>query len=462
VVRSRWSTALAFVVFATAAVAATPSSLSFAYTIGGAIPPPQSLSLSGSGVFSASASSVGSWLALRSLTGPVPGVLDVVANPRGLSAGAYTGAVLLSYQNAASQTVPVTLVVTAGILAPPANFTDALTISPSSLTFSYQPGGANPPSQALTVTGSVPPVVVLIAPSASRWLTTSPLSPTSPATLTLFVNPAGLAAGTYPGAVIVSSNGEAQSVNVTLTVSGGTAPAPLHLTSIVNAASFLASPLAPGEIISIFGSGLGPETPAPRRLTPFNVVDTALAGTRVIIDGKPAPILFTQSDQVNTIVPYSVAGRSTVLLQLEYQGVRTSDATLSVADAAPAIFTLDGTGRGQAALLNQDTSINFDLNPASRGTIAVLYATGAGVMTPASQDGAITGAALARPLLAVSVLVDGQDAQITYAGSAPGQVAGALQVNFRVPPQSRTGSAVGLLLKVGRFTSQPGVTISIR
>ena len=83
-------------------------------------------------------------------------------------------------------------------------------------------------------------------------------------------------------------------------------------------------------------------------------------------------------------------------------------------------------------------------------------------MFPASEDGAITGALLARPLASVAVNVDGQDARVTYAGSAPGLVAGVLQVNFQLPLQVRTGAAVPLLLKVGRFTSQSGVTLAIR
>jgi len=83
-------------------------------------------------------------------------------------------------------------------------------------------------------------------------------------------------------------------------------------------------------------------------------------------------------------------------------------------------------------------------------------------MTPSSPDGAITGLDLAHPVETVTVLIDGQNAPVLYAGSAPYEVSGVLQVNFRIPPQVRTGAAVGLLLKVGRFTSQPGVTLAIR
>jgi uncharacterized protein (TIGR03437 family) len=275
-----------------------------------------------------------------------------------------------------------------------------------------------------------------------------------------------LAAGIYPASLNFTSSGGSQSVGVTLTVTGGgppevISPAP-RMTKILNAASLLSSPLAPGEIISIFGSELGPPDGEQLRITPLNVVDTALAGVRVIINGRAAPVLYAQAGQVNTIVPYSAASPSTITVQLEYQGVRTPTAAFSVADAAPAVFTIDGSGRGQGAILNEDTSVNSGLNPADRGTIAVLYATGAGAMTPDSEDGSITGTLLPRPLLPVSVLVDGQNAAILYAGAAPGLVAGALQVNFRIPAQVPMGKTVGILLKVGRFTSQSGVTIAIR
>jgi uncharacterized protein (TIGR03437 family) len=240
-----------------------------------------------------------------------------------------------------------------------------------------------------------------------------------------------------------------------------TAPLPT-ITSLVSGASFLPSPLAPGEIISLFGRGLGPSDSVPMRLTPGGLVDNSLSGTRVIIDGTPAPMLYTQAGLVSAIVPFSVAGKSTVQVQVEYQGVRSAPVSFLVAAAAPAIFSIDGSGRGQGAILDQDTSVNSDLNPADRGSVIVLYASGAGQMDPPSDDGAITGDVLATPLAAVSVLVDGQNTEILYAGAAPGLVAGVLQVNLRLPPQISTGSAVGILLKVGRFTSQPGVTVAIR
>lgn len=445
-------------------------SLSFSATAGAPSPAQQSVSIACSGAagqFLATATSNGGWLSVSPFSGNTPAALIVSVNSIGLAAGSYSGSVSASSAACgATPVLPVTVTVSA---APGPVPSPVLTITPSSLAFTYQTGSVNPFDQTISLGGSAGQIFTATA-SSSGWLAVSPPGAATPANLTVAVNPSALVAGTYSGVILIATNsgstGTSQSVAVTLTVSTAAAPPiviPIpNISSLVNAASLLATPLAPGEIISFFGRGLGPVESAQFRLTPSGLIDNSLVGTRVIVDGAPAPIVYTQAGQVNAIVPYSVAGKSTVQVMVEYQGVRSAPASFAVAAASPAIFTIDGSGHGQGAILDQDTSVNSDLNPADRGSIMVLYATGAGQMDPAGIDGAITGRDLARPLAAVSVLVDGQDTEILYAGAAPGLVAGALQVNFRLPPQVRTGAAIGVLLKVGRFTSQPGVTLAIR
>jgi len=446
--------------------------LSFTATGGGTAPPQQTVSLSCGGSaaqFLATANSNGSWLFVSPSGGTTPGTLNVSVNPGGLAAGSYTGSINATASSCgAAPALPVILTVN----PPPAPVTNpSLTISPGAITFTYQTGSSNPADQTLllTVSGGASLAFTAMA-SSPGWLSVSPPSGAAPATLNVSANPAGMAAGTYSGAILVAtgtgSASSSQNVAVTLTVSAAVAqpitnPVPI-ISSLVNGASMLVSPLAPGEIISFFGRGLGPTDSASFLVTPAGLVGNSLGGTRVIIDGTPAPMLYTQAGQVNAIVPFSVAGKSTVQVQLEYQGIRSAPASFVVADAAPAIFSIDGSGSGQGAILDQDTSVNSDLNPADRGSIVVLYASGAGQMVPTATDGAITGTDPARPLAQVSVLVDGQITEVVYAGAAPGLVAGALQVNIRLPQQVRTGSAIGILLKVGRFTSQPGVTMAIR
>ena len=148
----------AIVLFTVAAVAvhptplraaASPTSLSFAYKIGAALPPLQSLSLTGAGFYSASATSSRNWLTIGALIGPLPSSLAVTATPQGLAAGSYTGAISLLYQNAPPQTIPVTLLVTPAD-PPPGNSIEGLLISPTSLGFTFQYGAAIPPSRAFT------------------------------------------------------------------------------------------------------------------------------------------------------------------------------------------------------------------------------------------------------------------------------------------------------------------------
>ena len=448
------------------------ASLTFTANSGAAAPPQQTVSLNCSGgaaQFLATATSNGGWLFVSPSGGTTPGTLAVSVNPGGLAAGSYAGSINAAANSCgAAPALPVTLTVNP---APAAVTNPSLAISPGSLSFAYQAGSANPADQTilLTLTGGAGLAFTAAATSAG-WLSVNPPGGSAPASLAVSVNPAGLLAGMYSGVILITTSagttGSSQNVAVTLTVSTPppppvTTPVPL-ITSLVSGASLLPSPLAPGEIISIFGRGLGPTDSASFVLTAAGLVDNSLAGTRVIIDGTPAPVLSTQAGQVSAVVPFSTAGKSTVSVQLEYQGVRSAPASFVVAAAAPAIFTVDGSGHGQGAILDQDTSVNSDLNPADRGSIVVLYASGAGQMAPDSEDGAITATDPAQPVAPVSVLVDGQDTEVIYAGAAPGLVAGILQVDFRVPPQVRTGAAIGILLKVGRFTSQPGVTLAIR
>ena len=115
--------------------------------------------------------------------------------------------------------------------------------------------------------------------------------------------------------------------------------------SLVNAASFLSGPVAPGEIISLFGTGFGPGSLTTLRLT-AGLVNTTLGGTRVLFDGVPAPLIYTVENQLSAVVPYAVAGKSSTQVQVEYRGTRSAPVTLQLAPAFPAIFTVDSSGRG--------------------------------------------------------------------------------------------------------------------
>jgi uncharacterized protein (TIGR03437 family) len=120
---------------------------------------------------------------------------------------------------------------------------------------------------------------------------------------------------------------------------------------------------------------------------------------------------------------------------VEYNGTPSNPATIEIVEAAPAILTLDAPSPrgGRAAALNQDGTINSPDNPAPVGSILTLFATGAGVMQPATPDGQVVATAISDAVLPAYVGFPGASAEILYAGSAPGIVAGVLQVNVRVP-----------------------------
>ena len=246
-------------------------------------------------------------------------------------------------------------------------------------------------------------------------------------------------------------------------VSSPTAPLPAPAgPRAANAASYASGPIAPGEIVAIFGSAVGPDTPV--GVTSINaagLVDSVLAGSRVLFDGVPAPVIFTSSKQINVITPYAVAAKSSVQVATEYLGVRSPAVSIPMAASAPGIFTASGSGTGQGAILNEDGSVNSSANPARRGSIVVIYATGEGQTNPAGLDGKIAAGTLPAPVLPVSVTVNSTAADVLYAGAAPGLVAGALQVNVRVPLNAPSGNNA-ILCGIGSAFSQPGVTIAIQ
>jgi uncharacterized protein (TIGR03437 family) len=249
----------------------------------------------------------------------------------------------------------------------------------------------------------------------------------------------------------------------TFTIIQGPAEVVLAAQSVVNAASYLAGPVAPGEIVSLFGAFPGPAAPAALELSPDGqYVTNSLAGTKVFFGDVAAPLLYVSATQVSAVAPYALAGQSETQVRLEHQGLASKPVTLKVAPSAPALFTADASGKGQAAVLNQDYRVNSPSRPAARNSVVMLFATGAGQTEPAGVDGQITGQTLPKPLLPVSVRIGGVEAPVLYAGAAPGLVSGVLQVNVRVPQQAAAGSAVPVVLKVGEAESQAQVTLAVQ
>jgi uncharacterized protein (TIGR03437 family) len=231
------------------------------------------------------------------------------------------------------------------------------------------------------------------------------------------------------------------------------------VTGVVNGASYAAGPVAPGEIVAIFGQNLGPQNLA---LTSFDTngqMQTQIAGTQVMFGGLAAPLLYTSNGATAAIVPWEIAGGQTVAFQILRDGQTSSPLQLPVAAASPGIFSMDASGNGPGAILNQDHTLNSSANPAQAGSIVVLYGTGGGPTNPVVGDGAIAtdAASLSNT---VSVQVGGQPATVLYAGSAAGEVAGVMQINLQLPA-GVTGQ-VPVVVTVGGQVSQGTVTVAIQ
>ena len=235
------------------------------------------------------------------------------------------------------------------------------------------------------------------------------------------------------------------------------------LASVTNAASGAlagtAGAIAPGEIVAIRGAALGPPEYAPMTHEHPKLVGTNIAGTRVLFGGQPAALLVASAGEVLAVVPYSVAGSTSTLVQVDYLGDLSTPVSVPVVATAPALFTVDGSGAGQAVAENPTGAMNSSSNPAHAGDTVRLYATGEGV-TNSPYDAVVAGATPPQPLATVSATVGGQSATVAHASGVAGLPPGVLEVDVVVPSGLPAGAAQ-VLLSVGGTASAKGVTIAV-
>ncbi|HEX3743529.1 MAG TPA: IPT/TIG domain-containing protein [Bryobacteraceae bacterium] len=242
---------------------------------------------------------------------------------------------------------------------------------------------------------------------------------------------------------------------------GSTTPA-LTIGAVVSSASGLAGPFAPGELISIYGAGLGPVSGVPFAVDPATGgVDTTLGGTRVLFGSVAAPILYASAGQINAVVPYEMAGQSQAAMQVQY-GSGAASQTVQIASAAPGIFTLDASGSGQAVAVNLDGgTVNGSANPAAKGSYVTVYFTGGGQTSPAGVTGSVTGAVLKWLAQSISVTVGNQPAIVQFDGAAPTFVDGLIQLNIQLSPNTPSGDQP-VAITVGGVTSPVTATVAVK
>jgi uncharacterized protein (TIGR03437 family) len=280
-----------------------------------------------------------------------------------------------------------------------------------------------------------------------------------------------------------ASNGQSYSVQITklegdrTSASGPMSPVPLTGVSsaigpvstalplppviqplgILNAASLVVNtPLSPGSISSLFGLNLAATAQRGTAIPPA----TLLAGTQLLFNGIPAPLFYVSPDQVNFQMPAEISG-PTAQVTAVVNGTTSLAASLPVAPVSPGIFTLDNTGSGQGAVLNQDYSINSAQNPAPAGSAIMIYATGLGQTNPPFTTGQPGGTE--PPNVTVNtpaVLINGSPAQLLFSGLAPG-FPGEYQVNAVIPPGTPSGAAISLQIRIAGQNSNTA-TIAVR
>jgi uncharacterized protein (TIGR03437 family) len=194
--------------------------------------------------------------------------------------------------------------------------------------------------------------------------------------------------------------------------------------TLVHSATLAPGPIAPGEIITIFGAGFDPNQ------------------TQLLFGGEPGTVFYAGIGQINALAPMDLTPNSITDIGIMVGGTKVADVPSQVVSAAPGIFTT-GNGTGQAAAVNQDGTLNSASNPAARGSIVSLYATG---------QGQAAGA--------VSLKIGLYPAQLLYAGPAPG-FPGLMQINAQVPAGFLPPGIQPVVLSVGSATSQAGVTIAV-
>jgi uncharacterized protein (TIGR03437 family) len=202
--------------------------------------------------------------------------------------------------------------------------------------------------------------------------------------------------------------------------------------------------LAPGSLASLFGSGLADGLAIPLRLP----LPASLGGLRVTVGGLTAPLLFVLPYQANLQLPFGLApGTQPVEVTSLYGSVRF-EVTLDA--AAPGIFLL---GPSSGAVLNQDGVLNSAVQPAARGSVLQVFATGFGEVAPAVGTGAqVPLSPLSRTVATVSATLDGQPAPVQFAGLAPG-FAGLYQINVQVPAALAPHAAAQLVIRAGGLES---------
>ena len=298
-----------------------------------------------------------------------------------------------------------------------------------------------------------------ISGSTARWNgQAQPTAVNSATQLTATISPADLKSGIAQVDVVNPGPGGGASNALVLTVAATPA---INAGGTVNAASFAPGPVAPGSLATMFGVNLGLSAAASSSLPlPLQLgIVTGRLGTFAL------PLVFVSPGQVNFQVPWELGNAGSAALTISVGGISSAPQTVSLASAAPGIFTSGGT---QGVILIANSSFlagpagEFpSARPAQRGETISIFATGLGAVTNRPGSGAAAPAdPLAMTLNLPVVTIGGADAEVTFSGLAPG-FAGLYQVNVKVPATTPSGDRIALVMSLlGRDSNT--VTLAVQ
>ena len=252
---------------------------------------------------------------------------------------------------------------------------------------------------------------------------------------------------------------------------------------VVNGAGFTPG-VAPGEIVTVFGTGLGPAEPSQAEEVPLA---DELDGTTAELEGIPAPPFFVSEPQINIQVPFDVPApppggqlneegvpgqRATATLIIRRDGLESAPVELEILAAAPGVFTVTG-GPGQAIAINPDGTLaqpagsipGLVTRPVVVGDPLIVLATGLGQTIPPGVTGANSfdenGEFVRRDTAIVpTVTIGGVAADVAFSGLSP-EFVGVNQLNVIPGAGTPTGDAVPLVIDSAGAASRDDVTIAV-
>lgn len=418
------------------AVSFHPSRMLFQATIGDAPPARRAVTVASASVGTVGLSSTASWLRWAPAPGGDSREFEVWVDPAGLPTGLHTAALRATTGGGDTAALEVTL----RLLGAPDLFTlpDTVSLSFDRALRAAEPGSAGPVTQQVFV-GARRSAAALTLSADAPWLQAEASAGSTPAYLTIAADPSGLPLGLHEGVVtIASGNPESSPVELPVLLDVRSSAAFEAPALILNSATLQPRPVAPGSLVTAFY--LNPDgVTASAEVLPL---PTELGGLSARVDGKPVRFLYVSPTQFNAQLPAGIP-TGVAKMELYFRGAWMGETAMQILPAAPGIFV----DAGAAVALNQDGSRNSAANPAPRGSVVSLYLTGQGLTDPPVPTGeAAPGAPFAKPVMPVSVTVEGARVQHQFAGLAPYQ-AGLLQVNLPTdglpPGAGRTTVTIG-------------------